>query len=116
MAEFKITTETKGEVTVVRTLGYLDDEGGKQVKEFCEQLLEAGKNRFVLNLAGTPVINSTGLSMVLDIVVKTIDYHDGKVAVTGLTKLTRTALQMTGVLTLCPAFETEQESIEAVSE
>jgi len=116
MAEFKITTETQGETTVIRTQGYLDDDGGKQVKELCEQLLEAGRNRFLLNLAGTPVINSTGLSMVLDIVVKTIDYHDGKIALTGLTKLTRTALQMTGVLTLCQAFETEQEAIMAISE
>jgi len=53
--------------------------------------------------------------MILDIVVKVIDYHDGKVAITGLTKLTRTALQMTGVLTLCQAYETEQEAVEAAA-
>ncbi|HEY9068671.1 MAG TPA: STAS domain-containing protein [Candidatus Ozemobacteraceae bacterium] len=115
MVDFKIATETTGDVTIIRTNGYLDDIGGKQVKETCEQLLAGGATRFVFNLSNTPVINSTGLSMILDIVVKVIDYHDGKVAITGLTKLTRTALQMTGVLTLCQAYETEQEAVEAAA-
>lgn len=110
-----IESVTQGEVTILRTKGYLDDVNGKQLKTICEKLIESGRNRFVFNLAGTPAINSTGLSMVLDIAVKVIDYNDGKIAITGLTKLTRTALQMTGILTLCDAFETEQEAIAEIS-
>lgn len=111
----KIETVSQGEVTILRTQGYLDDINGKQLKDICEKLIETGRNRFVFNLAGTPAINSTGLSMVLDVAVKVIDYNDGKIAITGLTKLTRTALQMTGILTLCEAFDTEQEAIEGIS-
>lgn len=115
MNDMKIETVTQGEVTIIRTQGYLDDLYGKQLKGICEKLIEAGRNRFVFNLAGTPAINSTGLSMILDVAVKVIDYNDGKVGLTGLTKLTRTALQMTGLLTLCTAFETEQEAVEEIS-
>jgi anti-anti-sigma factor len=115
MAEFTMNIETQGTVVIVRTCGYLDDAGGATLKETCEKLLGQGRAAFVFNLAQTPVINSTGLSMLLDLMVKIIDYHDGQVALTGLTKLTRTALQMTGVLTLGQSCETEAEAVSAVA-
>ena len=48
--------------------------------------------------------------------VQIIDYNEGEVAVCGLSKLTQTALQMTGVLTLCESYPTEEEAIAAVKE
>ncbi|MEW6710362.1 MAG: STAS domain-containing protein [Candidatus Riflebacteria bacterium] len=116
MADFNIEIVQSGKVLVVRTEGYLDDSGGKVFKEKCSEMIDKGNNLFVFNLEKTPVINSTGLSTLLDIMVQIIDYNDGEVAITGLSKLTQTALQMTGVLTLCDAFPTEVEAIGAVSE
>lgn len=116
MAEFNIEIVQSDKVLVVRTEGYLDDAGGKVFKERCTELIDKGSNLFVFNLEKTPVINSTGLSTLLDVLVQIIDYNDGEVAVTGLSKLTQTALQMTGVLTLCDAYETEIEAIGAIAE
>lgn len=115
MGEFALEIEKAGGYVVVRTNGYLDDIGGEELKKSCDVLIDDGHSMFVFNLARTPVINSTGLSMLLDLVVRVIDYHDGQVALSGLTKLTRTALQMTGILTLCKAFETEQEARDSFS-
>ena len=111
MPDFKIETAIQGSLQIIRTTGYLDDAGGKVLKETCEKLIGEGKAKFVFNLAGTPVINSTGLSMLLDMMVRIIDYNDGQVAICGLSKLTRTALQMTGVLTLAKEFTGEAEAI-----
>lgn len=116
MADFKIETAQSDKVFIIRTEGYLDDSGGKVFKDKCSQLIDKGNNLFVFNLEKTPVINSTGLSTLLDVMVQIIDYNDGEVAITGLTKLTQTALQMTGVLTLCDAYPTEQEAVNAVAE
>lgn len=114
MGDFRVGIEKVDGYVVVRTSGYLDDVGGEELKRSCDALIEEGQTLFIFNLSQTPVINSTGLSMLLDLVVKVIDYHDGKVALTGLTKLTRTALQMTGVLTLCQAYESEQEACKGI--
>lgn len=111
MPDFKIDTATQGSLQIIRTTGYLDDAGGKILKETCEKLVSAGHAKFVFNLSGTPVINSTGLSMLLDMMVRIIDYNDGQVAICGLSKLTRTALQMTGVLTLAKEFAGEADAI-----
>jgi anti-anti-sigma factor len=116
MADFNLEIVQSGKVLVVRTEGYLDDSGGKVFKEKCSELIDKGNNFFVFNLEKTPVINSTGLSTLLDVMVQIIDYQDGDVAITGLSKLTQTALQMTGVLTLCDAYATESEAIEAVAD
>lgn len=115
MAEFKIESAQQGPVLILRTTGYLDEPGGIALRDTCEKALTAGHLRYVLNLTGTPVINSTGLSMLLDLMVKIIDYNDGKVALTGLSKLTKTALQMTGVLNLCQHYPTEAEAVAALT-
>jgi len=115
MPEFKIDSAQDGKVLIFRTQGYLDDVGGKALKEACLKSLEGGANLFVFNLSGTPVINSNGLSSLLDLMVRIIDYNEGQVGITGLSKLTRTALQMTGVLTLCKDFPTEAEAISALN-
>jgi anti-anti-sigma factor len=114
MGEFKIDTAKDGDVFICRTKGYLDDLSGKKLKELCEGLIATGTNLFIFNLQETPVINSTGLSMLLDLVVNIIDYNDGKVGVVGLTNLTKNALRMTGVLTLCQDFPTEAEALTAL--
>jgi anti-anti-sigma factor len=115
MSDFTIEIKQTGKVTIVKTHGYLDDIGGKVFRDRCTELIDKGNIHFVIELDKTPVINSTGLSTLLDVMVQIIDYNDGVVAITGLSKLTQTALQMTGVLTLCDAYATESEAIEAVA-
>lgn len=114
MAEFKIETAKEGNICVCRCHGYLDEVGGRALKDSCDKEVAAGMVLFVVNLKDTPVINSTGLSMLLDLVVNIIDYNDGKVGIVGLTNLTRNALRMTGVLTLCKEFQTEAEALTAL--
>ncbi len=116
MSDFTIELKQTGKVTIVKTQGYLDDLGGTVFREKCTELIDNGHFYFVFDLEKTPVINSTGLSTLLDIMVQIIDYNEGEVAITGLSKLTQTALQMTGVLTLCEAYNTEEEAVEAVAE
>ncbi len=46
--------------------------------------------------------------------VRIIDYNDGQLAICGLSRLTRTALQMTGDLPLAKEFTGEAEVIAAL--
>ena len=116
MSDFNTEITIRDNIVVVKTHGYLDDAGGQVLRQKCVDLIDKGNIYFVFNLAGTPVINSTGLSMILDILVQIIDYSEGEAAICGLTSLTETALKMTGVLTLCESYPSEDEAIEAVKE
>ena len=114
MAEQKVESAQQGSVQIYRIFGYFDDTIGKNLHETCNKAITAGTLNYVFNLAGSPVINSPGLSMLLDLVVNIIDYNDGKVALAGLNNLTRNALRMTGVLTLCKEYPTEPEAIASL--
>lgn len=116
MSDFNTEITIRDNIVVVKTHGYLDDAGGQVLRQKCVDLIDKGNIYFVFNLAGTPVINSTGLSMILDILVQIIDYSEGEAAICGLTSLTETALKMTGVLTLCESYPSEDEAIEAIKE
>lgn len=116
MGQFNININQTGKVAVITTEGYLDDAGGKIFHEKCTEIIDSGAVFLVFNLEKTPVINSTGLSTMLDIMVQVIDYNEGEVAICGLSQLTKTALQMTGVLTLAEAYSTEAEAISAMTE
>ena len=116
MSDFNTEITIRDNIVVVKTHGYLDDAGGQVLRQKCVDLIDKGNIYFVFNLAGTPVINSTGLSMILDILVQIIDYSEGEAAICGLTSLTETALKMTGVLTLCESYPSEDEAIEEIKE
>ncbi len=116
MSDFNVNITNNDNVIVVKTNGYLDDAGGQVFRQSCMELIDKGNTNFVFNLSGTPVINSTGLSTLLDIMVQIIDYNEGEVAICGLTNLTATALKMTGVLTLCESYPTEEEAVAAVKD
>lgn len=116
MAKFNINVQQTEKVAVISTEGYLDDAGGKIFHEKCTEIIESGTVFLVFNLEKTPVINSTGLSTMLDIMVQVIDYNEGEIAICGLSQLTKTALQMTGVLTLADSYATEAEAISAMTE
>ena len=114
MSEFFTDITSNNNVIVVKTHGYLDDAGGQILRQNCVDLIDKGSIYFVFNLQDTPVINSTGLSIILDIIIQILDFNDGEVALCGLTSLTETALKMTGVLTLCDSYSTEEEAVQAV--
>ncbi len=116
MSDFNTEFSIRDNIVVVKTHGYLDDAGGQVLRQKCVDLIGKGNLYFVFNLEGTPVINSTGLSMILDILVQIIDYSEGEAAICGLCPLTKTALTMTGVLTLCESYSSEDEAIEAIKE
>ncbi|MBI3039510.1 STAS domain-containing protein [bacterium] len=115
MVEQKLEVSQSGDVTIYRLGGYFEDTAGKALKEVCKKGLSEGKILYVFDFKGVPVVNSPGLSAILDLVVQVIDYNDGKVAISGLNNLTRNALRMTGVLALCKEFPAEAEAIQSIS-
>ena len=116
MSEFNTEITTRDNIIVVKTHGYLDDAGGQILRQKCVGLIDKGNIYFVFNLQDTQVINSTGLSIILDILVQIIDYSEGEAAICGLSSLTETALKMTGVLTLCESYPSEDEAIQAIKD
>ncbi|MBF0409194.1 MAG: STAS domain-containing protein [Candidatus Riflebacteria bacterium] len=111
MPEIIIEQIKSGTTEIFRINGYLDETGGDKLKLLCEKAISDGRKNFLFNFQNTPVINSSGLAMFLEIAVKIIDYKSGKISVTGLSKITKTAFHMIGLLELVSEYETEEQGI-----
>lgn len=78
-----ITSREEQGVLVVSTSGDIDSETSPQLWEEFERLLEAGRRHFVIDLAGTGFIDSSGLSTLVRL-FKHARASTGEVTVVGL--------------------------------
>ncbi len=71
--DFNITTEIRNNALVIKTDGYINNTAGERIaKEFNNQFNE-GISRVVLDLEKSKVINSIGISYLLEIIEKLND-------------------------------------------
>lgn len=111
---FTCSSQERGDIFIVRSQGYLDEKGGLTVRQTAEASFSRGLQKFILNFAGSPVINSVGLSQILELVENILDQQHGRVAYCGLNELTSGVFKMVGLLKLGTAHPNEDEAIAAL--
>ena len=80
----KLTTDVREDLAVIYTEGYINNQGGEEIARAAYQLMDKGHNRLLLNLAGTKIVNSIGISILIEIIEKMLEV-DGKLAFCNLT-------------------------------
>ncbi len=80
----KLTIDRRDGLAVVYTEGYINNQGGEEIARAAYALLEEGYTRLLLNLTGTKIINSIGISILIEIIEKMLEV-EGKLAFCALT-------------------------------
>ena len=80
----KLTVDRRADVAVIYTEGYINNQGGEEIARVAYELIEQGSKVLLLNLAGTKIVNSIGISILIEIIEKMLDV-DGKLAFCCLT-------------------------------
>lgn len=80
----KLVVDRRGPVAVVYTEGYINNQGGEEIARTAYQLIDDGCKQLLLNLAGTKIVNSIGISILIEIIEKMIEI-EGKLAFCNLT-------------------------------
>jgi len=104
MPEFTIQTAVEGDVLIFRPNGYLDKVAGEAFEKLANEKL-GSFTRILINLAGTPVINSSGLAIIVEIISAIVDEKGGTIAICGLSNLARSSFSAIGILPMikdCP--------------
>ncbi len=73
MSDFSLNIREEGDVVVIETTGYLNNVGGEKVSEACYEKMDGGKKHFLLNLENSKVVNSIGVSILIEIIEKLQD-------------------------------------------
>ena len=110
MSYLTVRTRSAGDVFVAYIDGYLNSLMAEEVERVVLETLDAGGRKVLLNFEGTRLINSIGISIIIDIVEKIME-RNGSLAFCALSRINRELFQMTGVARYVRAFEQEEEAL-----
>lgn len=83
VSEFKLNSEIKDDCVVISTTGYVNNLGGQKIVDEFESHHKNGLNGFIVNLAESKVVNSIGISFLIEVIEKLND-SNGKLIFTNL--------------------------------
>ena len=80
----KLTIDRRDRIAVIQTEGYINNQGGEEIARAAYDLLDSGCRKLLLDLSGTKIINSIGISILIEIIEKMIEV-EGKLSFCALT-------------------------------
>ena len=110
----KLSVDRRDGVAVVYTDGYINNQGGEEIAKVAYGLLEEGYRSLLLNLAGTKIVNSIGISILIEIIEKMIEV-EGKLAFCNLTPTINKTFHIMGLAQYASMFEDEASAVEHLS-
>lgn len=89
---------------------YLNQLRGEVIENQCEEFLDKGVRRLVINFAETELINSIGISILLS-VIETVNSANGTLFLSNLNETNRELFEMLGLTSHVNIEETEQTAL-----
>ena len=80
----KLEVDRRDGMAVIYTDGYINNQGGEEIARVAYELIEEGYKSLLLNLAKTKIVNSIGISILIEIIEKMIEI-EGKLSFCDLT-------------------------------
>ena len=111
---FRVETVRNGSVAVLRTDGYINREGGEEIERRVAELLDAGISRIVLNLEKTKIVNSIGISILIEVLEKMLE-RKGALAFCRLTPTIDKTFRIMGLAQYAAIYPTQEEALQAVA-
>ena len=114
MSDFSLSTSVNGDVVIIKTSGYLNNIGGEKIADACYKEIDNGKNLFLLDLEESKVVNSIGVSILIEIIEK-LQEVDGKLGYYNLAPIVEKTFTIMGLTKYSTVFSNEGEALEGMS-
>ncbi len=109
MSGFIKSTKEANQIVIIETDGYLNNEGGEAISAICYEKMSSGQNKFLINMAGTKVVNSIGVSILIEIIEK-LQEVDGKIGYYNLAPIVSKTFNIMGLTKYSTVFASEEET------
>ena len=114
MSEFTLNKRIEGDLVIIETSGYLNNVGGEKISEECYKEIENGKKLFLLNLENSKVVNSIGVSILIEIIEKLQDV-DGKLGYYNLAPIVEKTFNIMGLSKYSTIYSSEEEAVSGMT-
>ena len=111
--KFQVSDRIDANRVIVYTDGYINNLGGDEIAKRCYKFIEEGYKRFVLNLEKSKIVNSIGISILIEIIEKLVEI-DGSLAFCCLTPTIAKTFRIMGLTQYAPIYETEAEALASI--
>jgi anti-sigma B factor antagonist len=110
MSSFIKNTKEVNQIVIIETDGYLNKEGGEAIAAICYEKIKAGQVNFLINMATNKVVNSIGVSILIEIIEK-LQEVDGKIGYYNLAPIVSKTFNIMGLTKYSTVFSTEEEAL-----
>ena len=110
MADFRLDLEKGDGVGILAVEGYINNEGGEEITAACDQCIEEGIKDFVINLEQCKIVNSMGVSCLIEVIEKVKDLK-GRVGFCNVAPTMAKTFKIMGLLQASSIYESEAEAL-----
>jgi anti-anti-sigma factor len=110
----KLTVDGRDGLAVIYTEGYINNQGGEEIARVAYDLIDKGNKVILLNLAGTKIVNSIGISILIEIIEKMLEI-EGKLAFCSLTPTIEKTFHIMGLAQFAGIYHDESAAIQELS-
>ena len=114
MSAVEIRTRLTEDAAVVYPGAYLNQLRGERIEMVCQELLDRGVRRIVINFEETELINSIGISILLG-VIETVNNARGGLVLSNLDESNRELFEMLGLGSHVEMADTEELALLRLS-
>jgi anti-anti-sigma factor len=106
--ELKVSVDRRGTTgAILYTKGYINNVGGEEIANRAYELMDQGVRSLLLNLRETKIVNSIGISILIEIIEKMMD-NGGKIGFCCLTPVIHKTFQIMGLANYAAMFADEE--------
>ena len=110
----EVSVYQEGEIGILQTDGYINNIGAEKIAEACDGLIQKGIKRFILNLEKSRIINSIGISILIEVIEKVKDL-EGDVAFCCVTPTVAKTFKIMGLLKASSIYDSQAQAVEAIN-
>ena len=104
--------ESDGGVVILRTHGYLNNILGKEIINIFDEKIDAGKTQFLIDFKDTNLVNSLGISILLEVIQK-LQLVGGELGSFNLSPMVNKTFMIMGLDSYISIFTSEREAVNA---
>ena len=109
--ELRVAVERRPAGAILYTKGYINNVGGEEIANRAYELMDEGVRILLLNLRETKIVNSIGISILIEIIEKMMD-RGGKIAFCCLTPVIHKTFQIMGLANYATIFGSEEAAMK----
>jgi anti-sigma B factor antagonist len=110
MSDFIKSTKESNGIIIIETEGYLNNVGGEAISAIVYEKITTGNTKFLINMAGTKIVNSIGVSILIEIIEK-LQEVNGKIGYYNLAPIVAKTFNIMGLTKYSTVYDSEENAI-----